>query len=163
MGSFVVDMLGTLRGEQLASTITFSGAYGNNDANTAGLGMLASFITWPTYATVNRYPQVLLHGGTTDTYNALVVTLHFDTFAANDSAFLGDLGHDTFVCNHGGGHTVPVATFGANQIVEFFRDHPLGTVTSPYASGLPTDWPTYCSYAPATGGADADADGGSAD
>jgi poly(3-hydroxybutyrate) depolymerase len=158
MGGFVADALGTVRGEQLASTITYSGAYGNDSTNLAGLGMLTSFIVWPAYETVNRYAQVLLHGGTTDTYNAMVATMHFDTFAANDSAFLGGLGHDTFVCNHGGGHTVPVATFGANQIVEFFRDHPLGTVASPYASGLPADWPAYCSYVPATAGADADAD-----
>jgi dienelactone hydrolase len=153
MGGFVTDMLGTLRGEQLASTVSYSGAYGNDDANLTGLGMLTSFISWPEYTTTNRYAQVLLHGGTTDTYNAVVVTLHFDTFAANDSAFLGGLGHDTVVCNHGGGHTVPFATFGPDQIVEFFRDHPLGTSVSPYASaGLPADWPSYCAFVPATGG-----------
>lgn len=152
MGGFVVDALGTVRGERLASLVTYSGAYGNNDANLAGLGMIASAIDWPDYATTNPYAQVFLHGGTTDTYSVMVATMHFDQYAANDSAMLGALGHDTFLCDHGGGHTAPPPGFMAAQIVEFFRDHPRGTATSPYAAGLPADWPSYCTYVAATGG-----------
>ncbi|MBN1771819.1 MAG: hypothetical protein JXB32_11190 [Deltaproteobacteria bacterium] len=151
MGSFVVNALGTVRGEQLASLVTYSGAYGNNDVNLAGLGLVGSAISWPDYATTNAYAQVFLHGGTTDTYSMTVATMHFDEYAANDSAFLGGFGHDTFLCDHGGGHTAPAAGFAADQIVEFFHDHPRGTTTSPYASALPADWPTYCSYVAATG------------
>jgi hypothetical protein len=152
MGGFVVDALGTLRGDQLASVVTYSGGYGNDEANLTGLGMLASAIDWPPFTTTNHYAQVFLHGGTTDTYSLTVATMHFDQYAANDSAMLGGFGHDTFLCGHGGGHTAPPVGFMADQIVEFFRDHPLGTVASPYASGLPADWPSYCTYVPAAGG-----------
>jgi predicted esterase len=147
MGGFVTDALGTVRGDALASAITFSGAYGNDDANLAGLGMLAGAIDWPDPTTTNRYAQVFLHGGTADTRSLSIITLHFDQFAANDAAFLRGLGHDVFLCDHGGGHTVP-AGFRSTQIVSFFRDHPRGTTTSPYATALPAHWPGYCAYVP---------------
>lgn len=50
------------------------------------------------------------------------------------------------VCNHGRGHTAPVPGFDVAQVLEFFKAHPKGTVNSPYATGLPADYPPYCSF-----------------
>jgi len=147
LGSILTDMLGVIRGDQLASTLTFSGAYLSNSANTATLGMAGALVSWPAPTTTNKYAQVLLHGGTTDQYNlGGIVTVHFDTFAANDQTYLTGLGHDVILCGHGGGHTAPATGFGPAQVVEFLKDHPKGTVTSPYASALPGDFPNYCTY-----------------
>ena len=46
-------------------------------------------------------------------------------------------------CNHGGGHC---GTPGALQqsAWQFMKDHPFGTHPSPYASGLPMGFPSYC-------------------
>jgi poly(3-hydroxybutyrate) depolymerase len=147
LGSIVSDMLGVIRGDQLASVLTFSGAYLSNSANAATLGLAGSMVSWPAPTTTNTYAQVILHGGTTDSYNlGGVVTVHFDVFAANDQTYLNGLGHDVILCNHGQGHTAPGPGFGPAQVVEFLKDHPRGTVTSPYASALPGDFPSYCSY-----------------
>ena len=147
LGSILTDMLGDVRGDQLASTLTFSGAYFSNSANTATLGIASSFVSWPAPTTTNKYAQVLLYGGTTDQYDlGGVVTVHFDVLATNDQTYLNGLGHDVILCNHGGGHTAPATGFGPAQVVEFLKDHPKGTVTSPYASALPGDFPNYCAY-----------------
>lgn len=147
IGSIVSDMLGVVRGDRLASVLTYSGGYLSNSANVATLGIAGSMVSWPAPTTANKYVQVLLHGGSADTYSlAGYVTVHFDTFAANDQTYLNGLGHDVILCNHGAGHTVPIATFGSTQIVEFLKDHPKGTTTSPYASALPGDFPNYCTY-----------------
>jgi hypothetical protein len=103
-------------------------------------------VRWPAYETANDYVQVFLHGGAADQYNMVVQVLHFDTIAASDSAWLNGFGHDTLLCDHGGGHTAPAPAFGADEIVRFFADHPLGTVESPYASGLPAGFPSYCVF-----------------
>jgi predicted esterase len=146
LGSILTDMLGVIRGDQLASTLTFSGAYFSNSANTATLGIASGMVTWPALTTTNKYPQVILYGGTTDQYNLSVVTVHFDTFGTNDQTYLNGLGHDVILCNHDSGHTAPATGFGPTQVVEFLKDHPKGTTTSPYASALPGDFPSYCAY-----------------
>jgi len=46
-------------------------------------------------------------------------------------------------CNHGGGHcAAPVDDIAAQW--QFCKDHPFGVVTDPYASGLPSSFPSYC-------------------
>ena len=50
-------------------------------------------------------------------------------------------GHFAFVCNHGGGHSLPPAVASSWQ---FLSDHPYGTNPSPYAGGLPSTMPSYC-------------------
>jgi predicted esterase len=148
LGSIVTDMLATLRGEQLASVATYSGIYWNNPANVGTL--LGMVVSWPAYAVENRYAQLFLHGGTADLYDMSVIQLHFDQAAVNDSTMLRGLGHDTILCDHGLGHTVPSGMY-ADKIVEFFADHPLGTEVSPYNDdGLPGDFADYCAFLPQT-------------
>jgi predicted esterase len=147
IGCICADMLGTLRGEQIASSATYSGGYWNNPANEDP--MISWAITWPEYETENLYPQLFIHGGDNDQYDLVVTALHFNEYAEADSIWLHDMGHDVMVCDHGSGHTVPM-TFNGSKVLQFFQDHPLGTVDSPYATdGLPSDWPDYCSFGPA--------------
>jgi predicted esterase len=147
MGSIVTDMLGTIRGAQLASILTFSGAYFSDQANVDSLvTLLKSQVSWPAPNHSNGYAQVLLHGGTSDNFNMYVQVVQFDTFNNNDKTYLNGLGHDVVICNHNAGHTAPRPDFQAPQILEFLKAHPRGTVNSPYAGGLPGDYPGYCTF-----------------
>ena len=78
-----------------------------------------------------------------------MVILNFYYFNLNDQAWLNGLGHDVVICNHGLSHNDWPSSFDTPQYVEFFHDHPLGTTHSPYANGLPSDYPSYCQYSPA--------------
>ena len=147
-GSVCSDMLGVLRGDQLASIVTFSGGYLGDPTNAATVENLN--VTWPDLTTANPYAQVLLTGGVTDQWGmASIVTIHFDQFAAADTTYLNGKGHDVVYCNHGKGHSAPAPGFASKQVVEFFKAHPRGTGPSPYTSaGLPSDFPAYCSFKP---------------
>ncbi len=148
LGSMMVDALATVRSDVLASVATYSGAYGNDQDNLDTVPALGALVNWPAYSATNKYTQLILHGGATDTYNLSIVALPFSTFAANDSAWLNASGHDTILCNHNGGHSVPSDMY-TDKIIEFFDDHPMGTTDSPYATdGLPTDFASYCTFEP---------------
>ncbi len=146
LGSILTDMLGVVRGDQLASIATYSGAYFSNTANTDTLGMLSSFVSWPAPSHGTTYPQVIIHGGDGDSIAMGPVTIPFNTYAANDLAYLKGMGHDVVFCEHGGGHTAPAAGMMPAQMIQFFRDHPRGTESSPYASGLPGDFSSSCAF-----------------
>lgn len=144
LGSILSDMLGTIRGEQIASIATYSGGYWSNPQNVSGL--LSEVVSWPLHLTDNKYPQLFIHGGPTDTFGvAGVVQLEFSIYAVQDVDFLNTKGHDAILCEHAGGHTVP-SSMNAGTLIEFFRDHPRGTVDSPYANGLPASYSTGCSF-----------------
>lgn len=145
-GAIMADLLGVLRGDQVASIATYSGVYFSNPPNVEALGMLSSFVSWPAMATGNRYAQLLVHGGPNDHYNLYVASLQFDESGKRDATWLNELGHDVVHCDHGGGHTVPSAfNDGGGRLVQFFQAHPRGQGASPWrASGLPAGYPGYC-------------------
>jgi hypothetical protein len=93
----------------------------------------------------NKYAQLFVHGGTPDVYNVVLEVLHFDQYSRNDVDFLNARGHDGVICDHGGGHTVPSDLQGA-RIHEFFAAHPKDGAGSPWSAGLPSGYPTYCSF-----------------
>ncbi len=144
LGGIVTDMLASNRSDVLASVATYSGGYWNNPDNVTGL--LANFVTWPEYDADPGYPQLILHGDTTDIFDLVLLQIHFDEYAEADSTFLNDRGHDTVVCNHGGGHTAPPPDMTPDRLVEFFADHPFGTSDSPYSGGLPASFAEYCEF-----------------
>lgn len=149
LGGFATDALMTMRGEQIASAFTWSGAYGNDDANLEEVVELQSIVFWDELDVASKYPQVLVHGGDEDTYTLLVITIPFNIMATNDQTFLNDNGHDVILCDHGLGHTLP-DSLGASHALQFFHDHPLGTVDTPWETdGLPAEWPDYCTVMPA--------------
>jgi poly(3-hydroxybutyrate) depolymerase len=149
MGGFCTDMLGVIRGGQVASLATYSGGYGSNPANEALMGMLSMVVDWPDPVHDNPYSQLLLYGGETDTYDAGLFVLNIGVASVNDAAYLNGMGHDVVLCDHGLGHTAPPPDMAGEELVEFFSDHPRGVVDSPYAlDGLPSDFADYCEFMP---------------
>lgn len=150
-GAIMSDLLGVLRGDCLASTAAFSGAYFSDPATVDILGSVSNMVSWPEMTTENTYPQLVAHGGTDDNYNLMVVTLQFDEAARNDADYLSDSGHDLVFCDHGLGHTVPYDFWGRelSVIVDFFRSHPRGAVSPFRTDGLPESYPSYCEFRPA--------------
>ena len=148
LGGITTDLLATTRGEQLASVGTWSGGYWSNPQNIDPL--LGMIVSWPPYVVQNEYPQLIFHGGETDTFEVVpaVYSLSFFTFATEDTTFLNERGHDLVVCDHGGGHTVP-GDAGPTHMFAFFADHPLGSGTSWASEGLPDSLPGYCVASPA--------------
>jgi len=148
-GAIMTDLLGVLRGDQLAAVATFSGGYFSNPPNPMTLGVLRSFVSWPDLPARHRYPQLLMSGGMRDMFSLVIATARFDTFATNDVPYLRAAGHDVVECNHEMGHTVPTALRA--QVIPFFAAHPRGRTPSPWAAALPTGVPGYCTFRAAGG------------
>ncbi len=145
-GGIMTDLLGTLRGDVLASVISFSGGYLGNPANA---NQTMNMVAWPDFTGSHPYAQLFTHGGVTDTFDLSVVTIHFDQMAENDVIYLNDRGHDAIICDHGIGHDVPEALRGTT-VLEFLRDHPYNVTDSPYVEGLPESFPDYCEFSEKT-------------
>jgi poly(3-hydroxybutyrate) depolymerase len=141
-GAVAADLMGVVRGNKIAGIVSFSGGYLSDPANGT------PFTVWPEAAEGATYAQAILYGGTKDQWNAGIYKVEFAVWAANDTGYLTGLGHDLVVCDHGLGHTIPPG-FRGKQVVAFFAAHPKGTAPSPYASGLPADFPAYCAFHPA--------------
>ncbi len=79
-----------------------------------------------------------MHGGASD-----VVVVSFSQTSATCDAAMKTAGGFVVNCNHGGGHCgAPAALYAAGW--EFMKAHPFGVSPDPYASGLPSDFPTSC-------------------
>lgn len=163
-GSITCDSLGVMRGEQIASIFTYSGAYFSNADNPADLGTTVSgFIKWPAIETANKFVQVLVHGagdpgcGTRDCgdpngnccdiWSTIGLSINFEHMAQNDAPYLSALGHDVILCDHGQGHLMGGVT--QPSLIQFFKDHPLGTEISPYRNGLTGQFAEFCALVPA--------------
>ena len=143
----VAQVRGVVRGEQIASIATYSGAYFSNPDNIKSLGLLSAVgIDWPTPIHDNAYPQMILFGGKDDVWSPTAgADVRFADFAANDSKSLSQSGHVVVYCDHGLGHTAPPPEMQGNRLVDFFRDNPKGIAKSPYADdGLPSNFASYC-------------------
>ena len=141
-GGLMTDLIGNMRGEKVASLVSYSGGYFSDKINLQGI---AFNIQWPDPGPSSGYAQVILYGGAKDVYDAVVAQVPFNQFAINDTTFLNGLGHDVIRCNHDSGHTVPYG-FQSKQVLEFFKKHTRGVVDSPFAAGLPADYPKYCDF-----------------
>ena len=148
LGGILTDLLGTTRGDVLASIATYSGGYFSNSDNVATLGLLAAMVDWPDPNHSNQYAQLMTNGGANDTFNLVLATVHFDQFGENDVPYLNGLGHDVIHCvnpsatQHGDPNGLPVSM----DFVRFFQAHPKGTVNSPYAAGLPVSGYDLCTF-----------------
>ncbi len=150
-GAIMSDLLGVLRGSQLAAVASYSGGYFSNPDNPPTLGPLRTYPSWPELPSSARYAQLMLFGGERDTFNLFIATARFDTFAGNDVGYLTARRHDVLYCDHGGGHTVPRTLLG-RQVVQFFAAHPRGVGASPWAAARPGGWPSYCEFRGRLGG-----------
>ena len=86
----------------------------------------------------NPLAAMIFHGGESD-----VVVVSFQEASERYLQALEDAGRFGFICNHGMGHTIPQGAAQAS-VWNFFQAHPFGTQPSPYAAGLPADFPDYC-------------------
>lgn len=137
-GSIMSDLLGTIRGDKIASIFTYSGAYFANEANVNDLSFMAKpFISWPT-PVQSSYTQALVHGSEAeDNYGFASIEINFYRTANNDQPWLNSNGHDTIICNHNKGHTN--AGPNALAMLDFFKNHPRNTV-SPWRDSLPSSF-----------------------
>ena len=152
-GSIMADSLGLLRNEAMASIFTWSGAYlgFQNNKDDMEPDMAGSMINWPAFSTTNKYAQVIVHGAdgdetcpgpeNCDKYTVAMgmmgtLIANFNHMGVNDAASLPAAGHDVIHCSHAQGHIVSGPS--AVAMVQFFADHPRGTVDSPYSAALPT-------------------------
>jgi predicted esterase len=86
-----------------------------------------------------RLPAIMtMHGGTSDN-----VIVNFGDTSRQLAAVLGPLGSFIVECNHNSGHCGAPASLH-ERAWEFMLAHPFGTQPSPYATGLPNDFPTFC-------------------
>ena len=138
-GGGVADMMGTLRGDIIASIATCSGIYGNDPADSFPNGIA----NWPPLTTENKYVEFRLHGGVLDN-----MILPFGQYGINDGIFLNGNGHDYVQCIHPYSHNMGFMYMGPQSFIEFFRDHPFGTTVSPYKDGFPADYKSTCEYDP---------------
>ncbi len=117
---------GYARSNYLASVAVYSGG------GTASL--LAGTIQHPS----NKFAAMIVHGGEKDSVGAA----NFPMLSKLYQDELTSLGHFSFICDHGKGHTIP-SGLGASTM-RFFEDHPFGVSPEPYASMLPEAFPDYC-------------------
>jgi hypothetical protein len=88
----------------------------------------------------NHFAAMIVHGGDNDIFGGVV---NFKTLSLGWFNQLTDNGNFAFLCDHGGGHTVP-SGYGPS-VANFFFAHPFGTEPSSYVGGLPSDFPVDCS------------------
>lgn len=112
------------RSRYVASVTSFSGG---------------AYIDLPFEDPDNHFAAMIVHGGDNDIFGGIV---NFKTLSLGWFNQLEGNGNFAFLCDHGGGHTVPPG-YGTS-VANFFFAHPFGTQPSPYAAGLP-DFPADCS------------------
>jgi len=89
----------------------------------------------------NHFAAMVLYGGASD-----FSPVDFSSYTDNTARYVTLLratGRFAFVCNHGGGHSVPSDSQASAW--RFMQDHPFGAAPEPYAGGLPDGFPEYCS------------------
>jgi poly(3-hydroxybutyrate) depolymerase len=72
-----------------------------------------------------------------------MVVIDFATASATADTDVVSKGGFAVDCNHGGGHCGAPAVDVAAQW-QFCKDHPFGVSPEPYAKGLPSSFPSYC-------------------
>jgi predicted esterase len=131
-GALFASQLATRRSERLSSVVSLSGGIG---------GAIRDFVPSP----VHRLPFIVLWGGPTDRLDPLV------DFEAASKHLLDQLsGFAVVECIHDCGHNVPPfeTPLRMDPAYRFAMDHPYGLPAgeSPYSSGLPKEFPDWCSF-----------------
>ena len=92
----------------------------------------------------NKLAAMILYGGPTDI--SPVDGINYTDASNRYRDLLRSKGRLAFLCNHGGGHSVPQDSQASAW--RFMQDHPYGVSPDPYAQALPSGFPRYCSLTP---------------
>ncbi len=125
-GGIQTTAMSYLRSSYVASVTTYSG------------GLVGGAPAPPSQNPANKFAALIFDGGPND------MAFGAD-FQAGSLAYKADLsgsGHFTAICDHGMGHAIPTAA--APSVWLFFQANGFGVSPSPYASGLPASFPSYC-------------------
>lgn len=124
-GALQTTDMSYLRSSYLASVVTYSGGTPPSFAQTM-------------QDPANRFAALIFDGGTNDD----VFGVNFQAASQAFYATLKSAGHFAAICDHGMGHAIPTAA--APSVWAFFQANGFGVYPSPYASGLPAGFPSYC-------------------
>jgi predicted esterase len=126
-GGLQTSQVALRRSGYLASVVVYSGG-------------LPTEAVPPDQDPANKFASMILYGGATDI--SPVDGISFPEATDRLVQLLGEQERFVLLCDHGGGHSVPV---DAQQSVwRFFTDHQYGTQPSPYAEGIPDGFVDYC-------------------
>ena len=123
-GALQTTAVSFMRSAYIASVATYSGGLPNGFVPTV-------------QDPKNKFAALIFAGGVDDN----VFGVDFQAASESYRAMLTANGHFAALCEHANGHEIP--RDAAPSVYEMFRAHPYG-VSSPYASGLPASFPTYC-------------------
>jgi dienelactone hydrolase len=115
------------RSGYLASVVVYSGGLPEGDEP-------------PDQDPSNPVAAMILYGGRTDI--SPVDGENYTQASTRYRDLMVGKGRFAFLCNHGGGHTVP--TDSQASAWRFMQDHPYGTKPSPYAKAFPSGFLRYC-------------------
>jgi predicted esterase len=119
------------RSGYLASVVVYSGGLTQGDVP-------------PDQDPSNAFAAMILYGGATDI--SPVDGIVYTDASRNYLELLRASGRFAFLCNHGGGHSVPRDSQASAW--RFMQDHPFGTSPSPYAAQAPDGFLRYCTFDP---------------
>jgi predicted esterase len=125
-GALQTTALSFIRASYVASVATYSG------------GVPPGF-TPANQDPENKFAALIFDGGASDD----VFSVDFQAASQAYEAMLKTAGHFAAICDHGMGHAIPLDA--APSVAAFFTANPWGAWPSPYAQGLPSSFPTYCS------------------
>lgn len=89
----------------------------------------------------NKLAAMILYGGASDI--SPVDGINYTDASRRYRDLLQGQGRLAFLCNHGGGHSVPQDS--QESAWRFMQDHPYGVAPEPYAQALPDGFLRYCS------------------
>ncbi|MCX5746194.1 MAG: hypothetical protein NT062_27265 [Proteobacteria bacterium] len=124
-GALQTTALSFVRSAYVASVVTFSGG-------------LPDGFDPPIQNPDNKFAALIFDGGATDN----VFGVDFKAASERYQTTLDASGHFAAICDHGHGHEIPLDA--AASVATFFTANGFGAWPSPYASGLPGSFPTYC-------------------
>jgi poly(3-hydroxybutyrate) depolymerase len=86
----------------------------------------------------NKFAALIFDGGSNDD----VFGVDFQAASMLYQSTLTSAGHFAAICDHGMGHSIPLDA--APSVATFFTANGFGAWPSPYTSGLPASFPSYC-------------------
>lgn len=127
-GGLKTSQVSLRRSGYLASVVVYSGGLTMGDMP-------------PDQDPTNPVAAMILYGGATDI--SPVDGINYTDASNRYLDVMQKRGSFAFLCNHGGGHSVPRDSQASAW--RFMQDHPYGTKPSPYAMALPSGFLRYCS------------------